>query len=372
MPAESPLVARLQRRHVERLAALQPHRPVLAQVRDDHDQKATQWVRWNSVPTGRELWTRSVLLNEILFDVDTAWSGAAGVTADLVEALEEIRVPHYAHVTGGKGTHTSVFVDPDSIHADSGLLARAERLGVDPWSTARETLAEAFLDAAGYGSGEKWAPPIEDGVFDRLKVRWAAARSGSMVRVVGAPGSYGIRKTLVPEDWSGDSWRRAARRDTPPELRLRFPDEPDLWYVPRALNGRIVARLVERVERAESARVTQAASEDPDKALHKLVNDVPCVRRILTDAAPQGTRHYAFLNLVVTARGLGVTREAAADTLRRALDLCGLDERDKAWELLDEIYSGTYTLPKLTCPSPHVSNWCDKNRCCLSKTKVFG
>jgi hypothetical protein len=330
-------------------------------------------VPWHTAPEGLELWTRSVLLNEILLDIDARpWRCVARAMDKLVVALRDhLQVPVYDHESGGKGAHASIFLDPTSIKDTSGILARANRAGIDIWSITRITVANAFLDAAGFPPGDsvRWTAPVGNGIFDRLKVKWNADRRGSMVRVIGTPGSAGFRKTLVPDNFS---WSAAATWEAPKPQRLRFHDTPQLWGVPAALNDRILAQVEEATHAAE-ATLAEGQKENSQGSLKALaaVKACPCVAKILAAPAPPGTRHYAFLNLAVTSRALGLPRAGAENLLRKALGLCGLDEGDGAWQVLQDVYDGHYSLASPRCPSPHVSGWCQPNACPLSRRLTF-
>ena len=370
------LVGRLQLKHLAALQALQPNRPILVQT----DVKVARWVPWTEVAADQDLWTRSVLLNEVLFDVDAKpWRAVALAMARLVRVLDELHVPYYAGPSGGKGAHASVFLDPESIKVPDRLLERARKVDVDVWSEARQAFAHAVFDAMDLPRGAndeetenlRWAPPLGvSGVFDRSKVKWSAARSGSMVRAIGTPGGAGFRKTLAPE-WHEAEWLLSATRDAePPALPLKWHQEPALFAVPAALNQAIVARLEATVGKAEAARARERPTANSIQALGK-VKSVPCIARILAEPAPRGTRHYAFLNLAATCKTLGVTRTGAENLLRQALALCGLDESDNAWSVLQGVYDGQYSLMNVCCPSPHVKAWCAPNACPLSRRFEF-
>lgn len=375
------LVGRLQRKHLASLQALQPNRPILVQplTVDPGAQKETRWIEAPGVPVDTELWTRSVLLNEVLFDIDVKpWGKVAEAMARLVRVLDELRIPYYAGPSGGKGAHASVFIDPESIRVPDRLLERAKAVDVDVWSEARQAFAHAIFDGMDLPKGAteedtenlRWAPPLGvSGVFDRSKVKWAASRSGSMIRLIGTPGSTGARKTIAP-DWHEAEWLQAALLSAPPTLPLKWHGEPALFAVPAALNQAIVARLEAAVGRAEAARAKERPTANSIRAVAK-VRSVPCIAKILTEAAPPGTRHYSFLNLAVTARALGVTRTGAENLLRQALGLCGLNESDGAWATLQRVYNGEYNLVNVCCPSPHVKAWCSPNACPLSNRREF-
>jgi hypothetical protein len=280
--------------------------------------------------------------------------------------LDELRVPFYPHLSGGKGTHTSIFLDPTSIVLPGATVARAQRAKVDVWTHVRMVVANAFLDAAEFPAGDdaRWAPPIGNGVLDRLKIKWSALRNGSMVRVIGTPGSAGFRKTLVPRDFD---WKAAAEWDAPKPAPLVFHGTPELWAVPRSINERIAAAIDAACGQAERAvdGSTREVQANPLKAL-AAVKAVPCVKHILDEPAPRGTRHYAFLNLAVTAKTLGLPHAGAQALLRQALAKCGLDETDPAWQTLNEVYAGGYRLMSPKCPSPHCTAWCNPNGCSFS------
>jgi hypothetical protein len=350
------------------LATLQ-QRPLLVQPLQVGVGKAAKWVTLQEAPVASELWTRGVLLNEVIFDIDARpWSLAAEKTAAIVGALRELGIPHYAHLSGGKGTHTSVFIDAASVVLPAPLLTQAQAVGVDVWSAVRLAVAEAILDAAGFPKGDdaRWTPPVGNGVVDRLKVKWSALRNGSMVRCLGTMGSYGFRKTWAPDDFD---WKAAVAWETPQADGVQFHSLPQLLDV-RDISDRIARGLDVAVrQRAAMSVAEHRSSCNPLHAIAQ-ARKVPCVARILEEAAPRGTRHYAFLNLAVTCRTLGVPLVAAQKMLRHALELSGLDESDPAWTLLAEVYDGRYQ-KAASCPSPHVSGWCKPNDCPLSKRFEF-
>ena len=364
-------VAAWQRRHVTNLAELQ-ERPVLVQpIQPDLDVKASRWMTLAEAPDGQELWTRSVLLNEVLLDLDARpWSVVAEKAAAIVAGMRRVDIPHYAYLSGGKGVHIGVFVDPDSVRLPAALLERADAAGVDVWSVVRLTVANAILDVADFPKGDvaRWTPPIGNGIVDRLKVKWSALRKGSMVRCIGTMGSHGFRKTWLPDDFD---WQAAQAWEEPQPQELRFHGKPVSYSLPPPLNDRVVRALEAEVRNRGIATTPQ--HRNTCNPLHAIAQarKVPCVARILDEAAPKGTRHYAFLNLAVTCRTLGVPLAAAQKMLRHALALCGLDDSDPAWGLLSEVYDGRYNLLAPRCPSPHVSGWCKPNDCPLSKRFEF-
>lgn len=363
----SRLIARRQREYLKQLEAVQPQRPILTQP-----GKEATWVPVEELPPGEEVWTRSVLVNELLFDLDAPWRRVVRAADRLTSTLDELGVPHEDFLSGGKGAHLSIFFDPTGITIDGDLFRRAKRTRTCAWSVARLTLAHALMDAAEFPEGDdpRWAPPIgKSGVFDRLKVKWSTFKRGSMVRMAGTPGGRGFRKTRLPEDWT---WEETSKE--PPSVPLRWPEEVKLWTVPVPLRQRIVDDLEAAVRRAESAQASNNRRTAPGSALQAVrkLKRIPCVSSILDAPAPKGTRHYAFLNLVTTCRALGLPRRSAERHLLRALRKCGLDKTDKAWELLDEVYSvHNYRADRLMCPSPHVSSFCDLNRCSISRRKCF-
>lgn len=363
------LLGARQQQHVRALQRLQP-RPILVQrlTSDPEAQKGTRWVPLDQVYPGAELWTRSVLLNEVLFDCDARpWSRVANATADLLTVLHELQATPYSGPSGGKGSHTSVFLDPASIRGPERLFERAQFLGVDIWSEARMTFAHAVFNGMGLPPEDdaRWAPPAGgSGVWDRSKVKWSAARSGSMIRVLGTPGSAGARKTTV--DWSPEEWRASAATEAPPVAPLKWFDAPVLYPIPPSISQLIVAAVERAVLAAEAVYTETKPTRNPIAALAE-VKRVPCVARILREPASPGTRHYAFLNLAVTAWHAGVTRRGAESLMRQALALCGLDEADKSWQALQDVYAGRYSIRATACPSPHVSALCEPSCCPLSR-----
>lgn len=326
---------------------------------------------WDTVPRSRELWTRSILLNEVLFDADARpWSRVAHATSSLLSALDSLAAPYYSGPSGGKGTHTSVFLDPASVKVDAALLDRAERLGVDAWSEARAAFAHLVFDAMGLPRGDdvRWAPPLgASGVWDRSKIRWSAGRSGSMVRVLGTPGGDGTRRKTL---WDADACAATAGNDSPPSMPVSFHSTPTLYAAPAELNAVIVANIEAACLAVEAARAKDRPALDPEQALSAF-KAVPCIARTLSQPCLSGTRHYAFLNLAVMAKHFGVAREDAQGLLQEALAVSGLPATDKAVDTLGEVYDGRYSLVNVACPSPHVRSFCQPNACSQSRRFTF-
>ena len=63
--SDTEAVARAQRAWLWQLQAMQPERPILAQL-----DKPDKWLPWYEQPANAVLWTRSVLMNEIVADAD--------------------------------------------------------------------------------------------------------------------------------------------------------------------------------------------------------------------------------------------------------------------------------------------------------------
>lgn len=74
---------------------------------------------------------RSVLPSQVTFDVDTTdWDEVRRITHAVWNTLERWRVPYWGALTGGKGTHTTVFVRP---HADAVWDDEDETWRLEPW-----------------------------------------------------------------------------------------------------------------------------------------------------------------------------------------------------------------------------------------------
>lgn len=349
-PSHNALVAAMQRRQLQQLQTMQ-ERPILVQT-----HKEDNWTPWQQAPAGAELWTRSVLLNEVLFDFDARpWSRVAEKVVAVVDALTGLGIPFQAGPSGGKGAHISVFLDPDSIKLPTGLLQAASRAGIDIWSIVRLTVAEAILDAADFPEGERWSPPVGSGMMDRLKVKWNALKRGSMVRLCGTPGSTGRRKTIVAPDYD---WKGSANLPEPPTEPLQFHGKPDLFTVPPPIVTRIAEALEEAVKTAQVPTEVPTVIEANELRAIALFKSIPCIAKLLQDGAPSGMRDRAFGDFGIKAKMVGVPRWAADRLARQVLDKSpGADEGHALYRVASA-YEGNYA-PHLRCPSPLVPELCE-------------
>lgn len=350
-PRQNRAVALMQRRLVATVQDFQPRRPVLVQpLREASTQTATRWVPITEVPKTQEIWTRTITLNELVFDIDVKpWASVVTAQEALTEALDVLGVPRVTMWSGGKGAHTHVFLD--GLTLDEDVFAECKRHGVDVWRVARVVVANAILDAAEVPDADdaatlrktrgntRWAPPHGEGMFDRTKISWDAERSGSMVRVAGCAGSAGFRKTLAPEDIT--RWPKRLPREAP----LRFPALPfTAWRVPEALRDRVklaieaeLLRVKEREGKSEGPIVPKGAS----------LKDAPCLAYFTRTGAPSGARHFAFLDYAARLRALGYSRAVALRFVRAALSACGGGAEHEG--VVDEVYAGRWSPSEAPC-----------------------
>lgn len=355
MKVGNPIIARRQREFAAAVQAAQPRRPLLVQVLSPEDQTRVDWVPMTAAPPG-ELWTRTIALNEVVFDFDSSDWARVRFEADRVCAvLDQIGAPYLLSMTGGKGVHIHVWLDAQSVRMDNAVLDRAERVDVCPFSVLRETFANGVLDAADVPRAARWSK--DGGVIDWLKVHWSSKRMGSMIREFGCAGSRGFRKTLV------DSLPAALERQP-----LRMPDGPTpAFRVAFPMVQRFQRTLREHVEAVESARQAR-----PTDLAGMRLEDVPCVRRAMEHGVGRGNRHAAHLNLVVTAFRMGYTADEATEALASAVEKHGLSEGDTIEKLVGQVYTGRWRAPaNLTCPSPMGGGFCNPNECCLSRSSFF-
>lgn len=360
-------VAISQRRQVAMVQAYQPRRPVLVQpLREPEAQKKTRWVAVDAVPPVEELWTRSIGLNELVFDIDTKpFRDVRRAQEPLSEALAELGVPHVTAWTGGKGAHTHVFLG--DIVVDEDVFRDAQRFEVDAWREARMVVANALLDAAGVPDvkAERWANRGGSGVFDRLKLSWSAKRLGSMVRTFGCAGGSGWRKTvapLAPNEWPD----KLPKGDDAP--KLRFPKALPTWTVPRALQARIVDAIVDRIEKNREAK---AAPEVESRAKGAKLADVPCLTTFMREGAEPGGRDYAFFHFIRRLYAMGVPEPAAMAYVRRALAAMGLPPTDKAVDKLRRIYAGEDALDVEPGCGTDALPGCGETRSCAFAPKSY-
>lgn len=353
-PRHNRAVARYQRRLVARVQAFQPRRPVLVQpLREVALQTATRWVPVTDVPEDVELWTRSIALNEVVFDIDAKpWARVVAAQEALAGALDVLGVPHVTAWSGGKGAHTHVYLGDIRISEDA--FEDARRLNVDVWREARWVVANAILDAADVPRGKaRWAGPDSPGVYDKLKVSWSAHKAGSMVREFGCAGGAGFRKTTAPPL---AEWPKRAPTDAP----LRFPRALPVWDVPEALQERIEAAILAAVERAEDE--AERGPRGPSVPEGARLKDAPCLVSFLREGAPPGGRHFPFLNFAARLHALGYPRRVALAYVRRALRACGGGAEHEG--VVAEVYSGRWEAPSGPCE-------CEPGACVFARRRVL-
>lgn len=341
-PFSDAAVAFAQRVWLSKLQAMQPDRPIAAQT-----QKTDTWAPWDTYPATARLWTRGVLLNELLCDVDSpdkelneticsSWSASA---RDLgAKPLGPID-------SGGRGWHAHVWYDVDGLYVDGKLLDACEKHDVDIWKVIRETLWDLVCAKLPAGMREK---------LDEGKVRWSSKKQGSMVRDFGSVGRLGYAKTL------GD----VPMVVTPDEL-------PPLWDV-NPYRAQIEASLTAAVENAKHAKDAAKQQKRDLKTARSALEAHPCVREALKNGAPVGERGTTGLHLLRLCRAEGLSAEQAAAVARAYMDAC-----ERAAPMSDDVVAKVpYVYAQepggIKCPNPmklavcEQTTGCPKRRVCLT------
>lgn len=342
-PFNDAAVAFAQRVLLARLQELQPERAIRAQawLGDKEATRRQTWEPWQTLSPGARLWTRSVLLCELVCDVDTPDKALnEQIAQKWVRGARALGADAWGPVdSAGRGWHAHVFVDADSFYLDGKLLDQAEKHSVDVWKTIRESLFGFIC----------WAAELTEAEYDALdvgKVAWTAAKQGSLVRCFGSPGGLGYAKTL------GD----VPMVVTPDEL-------PQLW-APQRFAYYIEERIAEQIETAKRAKDDAKTAKRELKAARSALDAHPCVREALKNGAPVGERGTTGLHLLRLCRVEGLSAEQAAEVARAYVAAC-----EKHGKMSDDIVSKVgyvYAQPPggIKCPNPLGLSVCESNTGC--------
>ena len=161
---------------------------------------------------------RTVLVNEIVFDMDThSYPFLKLITDETTQWLDTHKIPYHLFGSGGKGTHISIYCD---------FWRYGEVFGYD---IVRVRLWEWMVREIGfYGSPDKPDADIFVGSgkpICKSCVLFSDASQGHIIRLCGGVKRW--HKTLIESMPSN----RASMYDSVPE----FPKSIKLWHVPESI-----------------------------------------------------------------------------------------------------------------------------------------
>jgi len=305
----------IKKKQLELLNSLQPlnpRRPILVQ----HHLRQ-EWHPWKECPHEEPFLTRSVLLNEVVFDFDCPdWAVIVEEAGKLVRYLEANRVPHLLASSGGKGLHIHIFLDL-AVHITEEQRGKLERYGIDPFSLARVLVAESLIDDSGLDA-------VRAGI-DWTKIRWSALAKGSMIRDFGARRDDGRVKSLMG----------SIPAERPSIAEPRFPDGIELWPV---------RHLAPEIERCIGAKIEKAEEHSFEPASKTPLSKYPCYQGMMAGLGV-GKRQLGAFNIALWNKSKGVPQGQAEKDLLGYVSRCeGADDdlRRESLATLRRVYSSQY------------------------------
>lgn len=246
------------------------------------------WHDWQGCEHDALFLARTILKNELVFDFDNPeWTELASEARKLIAYLRSEKIPCYIALTGGKGMHVHVFVDPTSVQIDEGLGQQLKEHGVDVLSITRVLLANNLLEKAGVDAAKAG--------LDRGKIGWRSSGRGSLIRMCGAVHERGGGvKTIVMEV--------PDQRPEPASLPLVFPKSLEMWRVGRKLEKAVEDRLKSEVKADKKESVDFHSVKELDK--------IPCYAKLMS-GVEEGKREYGAFTVGLWNHCHGVPIEKA-------------------------------------------------------------
>lgn len=284
---------------LKQLQALQTRRPILIQ------HAVEEGGGWHAFPCdhGEIIHLRSVLITEVIFESDDAYSTNLEKARGILQALGKYGIKPVVAWSGSKSIHIHVFLDP-SLKIDEPMGTDLGRLHIDPLNIVREIFWRALIKEAG----------LQEEDFDRAPITWSSRRKGRMVRMLGCPRPNGHRKVIIPDgnlpqDPHELPW-------TPPPSEVSLADLTPWVEI-------ILEELSQRIRRALEFEDNPREVRFPARVT---VDDIPCAEARLSGGDPPGKRYDAALGLAILARShLGLTAERTMAILHRYFVTCAED-----------------------------------------------
>jgi P4 family phage/plasmid primase-like protien len=257
-----------------------------------HTLGTEAWKGWRSSPPCNVISTRSILLSEVVFDLDSEnWKSIYEEGTKLVRYLRDKRIPFVLGHSGGKGVHVHILIDPTSYQFSEELGDNLKEYGVDVWNEVRSFLAGYLAGEAGLNQ--------ERAKLDWRKVKWSSGKKGSLVRTWGCPRPDGGYKTLIEDI--------PPQRPEPASLPLMFPSSYGLWNISKLspnLDGLFRSKL--RACKDSTIRASDVSASELD--------EYPCYAG-LRKGLPEGLRNEGAFILSAFNRMKNVPLEQAETVL---------------------------------------------------------
>jgi uncharacterized protein (DUF927 family) len=249
------------------------------------------------------IYTRGILLNEILIDPDAEnWQDVKEGIGKLHSFCNENLIPHTMGFSGGKGIHFSIIfgaITAGDEESTNALFEEVDKYNIDFFKTVRRALlfeiakqADVDLDKIG---------------MDKKKINFHVTRMGSQVREFGtirAPGKYKTFITDIPEE-----------KPEPNELPLVFPDKVEIWNIrDTEYNGIAVDAIRKEIEKASDSDEYTPISDENFKDIS--IKKFPCIDRLFKVGIRAG-RYYAAAAVVLMCQKCGIPTKETENHLQK-------------------------------------------------------
>ncbi len=323
-PSDKEIVL-LQKKRLEQLQSFSPTN-ILVKAREGGipegteyaDNKLYWWVPWEWLLNVKgepvitnPLYTRGILLNELVFDPDTKnWSVLYQEMSKLINWFIKNHVPHELGYSGGDGCHAHVWFDYNILIQSlevKAIFDEAKKLDIDLYKVVRNALINVIFIQSG---ANRDALQI-----DSKKINFRVHLAGSQIREYGTKRPGGNFKTLItsiPEE-----------KPIVGSLPLVFPAKrPDLWnwseYIPD-----VIVALENAVKKAET-------SHEYDFTEFNLMGtdlkNFPCINALMKGGRRSG-RYYGAVSIALMSKKVGHSWTLTKADIMKYLKKCdGLDE----------------------------------------------
>jgi P4 family phage/plasmid primase-like protien len=282
--------------------------------------------------------TRSILVNEIVFDPDTQiWDDLKQELDKIISTLQKLEIPYLLAHSGGKGCHVHIFFD---MHIDipNDLFVKAKESNFDVYKAFRQHIFEYVMNESNAN--------IDLLKIDKPKINWQIFSMGSQVRDFGTARNGGFFKTLIDEV--------PINRPLAP-LPLVFPEKIQLWKIPSDHIQTIMNKIKTGIVRqAKYNKQTIPANHGIRKT-----EELPCIANIMNGL--DAGRYYGAGAIALASKEIGSAWQEAEPQVELFLSRCrGLSSSDiilrveNSKHLYDseKVFSCKWIKENLKCPKP--------------------
>lgn len=274
--------------------------------------KLSKW-RWYDNQQNEPIDYRSVLLNEIIFEIDVKeWKLCKRLAMKIIDVLNAYQTPFYICPSGGKGIHVHVFFNCDEY--DEGLMAKASKLGLES-KNLRYWLWSKILDQAKFDNKYRG----KGKAFDDSVINWSDSGKGHLIRAIGG------KKLLKDEDghFRTFTYKNTFVDDKIPDRKdnmasadeVKFPTEILIWWIdPKEFNS-FLEKFISKKEQELNE------TYHLDVKLKGKYSELPCIKKIM-EGVEVGSRNEATFPLTLALFLDGYSEQSMKETLQKFKNNC--------------------------------------------------